>query len=118
MRRAAAYMSVFPLVIVLMAYILSAVRNAAAGAPLMPMTVIFLLMLVPAMVTMAVDRIGRRFIPTTVAGMASVPAAMDVALLPFANPRVFETVYLGASGALAAAVCFIIARHLDKRASR
>lgn len=117
MRRAAAYMSVFPLVIVLMAYILSAVRNAA-GAPLMPMTVIFLLMLVPAMVTMAVDRIGRRFIPTTVAGMASVPAAMDVALLPFATPRVFETVYLGASGALAAAVCFIIARHLDKRASR
>ena len=103
-KRLIVYLFLFPSVCLLF---LIALGLARSGAPhlLFVSAAAFLLMLLPAMVVWTVDRITGRTVWCVIAGLTTVPLAIDVALYAVANPRVLESIYFGIAGASAAAAC-------------
>jgi hypothetical protein len=104
MKRLIVYLLLFPSVCVLFLIALGLARSGARHL-LFVSAAAFVLMLLPAIVVWAVDRMTGQTVWCVIAGLITVPLAIDVALYAVANPRVLESIYFGIAGASAAAAC-------------
>jgi hypothetical protein len=109
MKRLIVYLVIFPLVCLVFLGALGLARASVHHLPAVAGPA-FLLMLLPAGLVWIVDVFAGRAVWCVLAGFVSVPSAIDVALYSVAHPRLLESLYLGVAGAIAAIVCWTVAK--------
>jgi hypothetical protein len=112
-RRLIVYVVLFPVIVVALLIPLGLARSGSAHLHAEVLAVAWVLMLMPTSVVWAVDVLAGRTLWCALAGFIAVPVAIGAALYPVADPRLLESIYFGAAGAVAAVACRAVAKRLS-----